>query len=599
MDAAGQILLDSGVGVLNPGEDILAALSHIDLAEAQGSLRRWLTSKGATALAYSYRLDPGEGFRLFSLFMDFLSAERLLIDRGGQIRAVFFAGLPETCALVLSRYPSLSGVFRGGETALETLDVFGLDRRELPTSYSGGLVYDEARLGFGRELVRRGDYLSVGPVDRSLSPHFGKRGDSLAGRVAYGAARGLPPLMRAHVGPYLPNRREAVELFLGWCRSLGRGGLLDVLSIGSSQLTQSNFGEDWAGRLNGGGVPLNSEEEFAAAWNAARPMLLRCYAGTRDLAGLAAMYERSIDMAWHALSLWWFCAIDGRGPNGVLENLEESFAALSYIASTGKPFEPNVPHHFAFRGADDVSYVVSGFLAAKAAKEAGIRRLVLQVMLNTPKYTWGIADLAKARALVSLVRGLEGPDFQVYLQPRGGLDYFSPELETAKAQLAAVTALMDDIEPRDAGSPQVIHVVGYSEAVRLADPQVVEESIRITRYALSEYRRLKRAGQMADMTSDGEVGYRTQKLLADARAVIGAIERSIERPYSAPGLYAVMKEGFLALPRLHACRDEFEKAVAWKTRLVSGGVAVVDELGAPVDPGARADAIADRILEGA
>ena len=158
---------------------------------------------------------------------------------------------------------------------------------------------------------------------------------------------------------------------------------------------------------------------------------------------------------------------------------------------------------------------------------------------------------------------------------------------------------MDDIEPGDSGSPQIIHVVGYSEAVRLADPQVVEESIRITRYALSEYRRLKRAGQMADMTSDGEVGYRTQKLLADARAVIGAIERSIERPYSAPGLYAVMKEGFLALPRLHACRDEFEKAVAWKTRLVSGGVAVVDELGAPVDPGARADAIADRILEGA
>ena len=195
MDAAGQILLDSGVGVLNPGEDILAALSHIDLAEAQGSLRRWLTSKGATALAYSYRLDPGEGFRLFSLFMDFLSAERLLIDRGGQIRAVFFAGLPETCALVLSRYPSLSGVFRGGETALETLDVFGLDRRELPSSYTGGLVYDESRLAFGRELIRRGDYLSVGPVDRSPSPHFGRRGDNLAGRAAYGKARGLPPLM--------------------------------------------------------------------------------------------------------------------------------------------------------------------------------------------------------------------------------------------------------------------------------------------------------------------------------------------------------------------------------------------------------------------
>jgi hypothetical protein len=598
IDAAEQILIDSGVRVLSPGDDISSALSHSELAESRGILRRWLLSSGATALAYSYRLDPGEGLRLFSLFMDILLGEGLLAERGGPIRALFFAGLPETCALVLGRYPSLSGFFSGGESALETLAVFGLDRRELPAAYSGGLQYDESRLAFGRELIERGDYLSVAPVERPGSPHFGKRGDSLAARAAYGRERGLPPLMRAHLGPYLPDRREAVELFLRWCRSLGDGGLLDVLSIGSSQLTQSNFGDDWEGLLNGGGVPLNSEAEFEAVWKAARPMLLRCYAGTRDLAGLAAMYERSIDMAWHALSLWWFCKIDGRGPHGVLENLRESFEALSYIASTGKPFEPNVPHHFAFRGADDVSYVVSGFLAARAAKEAGVRRLVLQVMLNTPRQTWGIQDLAKARALVRLARGLEGPDFRVYLQPRGGLDYFSPELGKAKAQLAAVTALMDDIEPRDPSSPEIIHVVGYSEAVRLADPAVVEESVRITRYALSEYRRLKREGAMADMACDGEVEWRSRKLEADARAVVGAIERSIARPYGPEGLYAVLREGFLAVPRLRECRDEFQRAVAWRTRLVSGGVAVVDEGGRPVDPKARADAIADRILEG-
>jgi hypothetical protein len=598
IDAAEQILLDSGVRVLSPGDDISSALSHPELAESRGVLRRWLLSSGATALAYSYRLDPGEGLRLFSLFMDFLSGEGLLAERGGPIRALFFAGLPETCALVLGRYPSLSGSFSGGESALETLAVFGLDRRELPAAYSGGLQYDESRLAFGRELVARGDYLCVTPVERSGSPHFGRRGDSLAARVAYGRERGLPPLMRAHLGPYLPDRREAVELFLRWCRSLGEGGLLDILSIGSSQLTQSNFGDDWEGLLNGGGVPLNSEAEFEAVWKAARPMLLRCYAGTRELAGLAAMYERSIDMAWHALSLWWFCKIDGRGPHGVLENLRESFEALTYIASTGKPFEPNVPHHFAFRGADDVSYVVSGFLAAKAAKEAGVRRLVLQIMLNTPRQTWGIQDLAKARALVRLARGLEGPDFRVYLQPRGGLDYFSSELDKAKAQLAAVTALMDDIEPRDPFSPEIIHVVGYSEAVRLADPAVAEESVRITRYALSEYRRLKREGAMADMAGDGEVEWRSRKLEADARAVVGAIERSIARPYGPEGLYAVLREGFLAVPRLRECRDEFQRAVAWRTRLVSGGVAVVDEGGRPVDPRARADAIADRILEG-
>jgi len=96
IDAAEQILLDSGVRVLSPGDDISSALSHPELAESRGVLRRWLLSSGVTALAYSYRLDPGEGLRLFSLFMDFLLGEGLLAERGGPIRALFFAGLPET-----------------------------------------------------------------------------------------------------------------------------------------------------------------------------------------------------------------------------------------------------------------------------------------------------------------------------------------------------------------------------------------------------------------------------------------------------------------------------------------------------------------------
>lgn len=596
LDAAEQLLADAGVRVAPAGPEVSEALSRLPSAEARAMLGRWIRSAGLSALSYSYRLDPGEGARLFSLFADFLRADGLLAESGGPLRALYFAGLPETCALVRERYPWLSGFFSGGESAAETLAVFGLGARELPAAFAGGLAYDGARLDFGRELVRKADYLGLGPIDRSGSAGYGRRGDSLAARVEYGRARGLPPLMRAHVGPFLPERREAVELFLDWCRRLGGGGFLDILSIGSSQLTQSALGESWEGRLNGGGVPLASEEEFAEVWRAARPMLVRCYAGTKELPRLAALYDRSLDMAWHALSLWWFCQIDGRGPNTVLENLRQSFETLSYIASTGRPFEPNVPHHFAFRGADDVSYVASGYLAAKAAKLSGVRTLVLQVMLNTPRFTWGIQDLAKARALTSLVRGLSGPGFEVYLQPRGGLDYFSPDLETAKAQLAAVTALMDDIEPRDPSSPDIIHVVGYSEAVRLADPAVVEESVKITRHALAEYRRLKRAGFLADLSADPEVEFRTRKLAGEARAVVEAIEASVDRPYSPEGFYAALKAGFFPLPRLRECREEFAEAISWKTRLVSGGVAVVGEDGRPIDPGLRAKAIADSLM---
>jgi hypothetical protein len=70
--------------------------------------------------------------------------------------------------------------------------------------------------------------------------------------------------------------------------------------------------------------------------------------------------------------------------------------------------EANVSHHFAFRGADDVTYVVSAVLAARMAKAAGIRHFVLQNMLNTPKSTWGIQDLAKSRAMLRPIRERPG-----------------------------------------------------------------------------------------------------------------------------------------------------------------------------------------------
>ena len=113
-------------------------------------------------------------------------------------------------------------------------------------------------------------------------------------------------------------------------------------------------------------------------------------------------------------------------------------------------------------------------------------------MLNTPKYTWGVQDIAKSRAIINLLHGLEDDSFRVSFQTRAGLDYFVPDVEIAKAQLAAVTALMDDIMPYDDNCPDIIHVVSFSEAIRLATPEVMKESIRITLGAMHEYRRLRK-----------------------------------------------------------------------------------------------------------
>jgi hypothetical protein len=574
-----QLLVDCGFRVANADAIVCAAFNVPQDARNLRTIEEWIRRNRITVLGVSYRLDPGLGATLFARLVHHLKAARLLVEHGGPLRGLFFAGLPAACAIVRRQSPEVSGVFGGDESPAEALEILGVRPHALPAHLLEGVRYDRDRLNFGKELIATGRHRSVLPPERNGYPEFGTRRDSLLARLDDASRRGRLPLMRAHVGPYAPDREATVELFLQWCRELGGAGHLDILSIGTSQLTQSAFGEDWEDAPNGGGVPLNSPEEFAAVWEAARPMLVRTYAGTRHIPRLARMYEQTIHMAWHTLSLWWFCQTDGRGPLGVRENLRAHVETLKFIAASGKPFEPNVAHHFAFRGADDATYVASVVLAAKLAKRLGIRSLIFQNMLNTPKYTWGIQDLAKSRAALTLLRELEDASFHVLLQPRGGLDFFSPDLDKARAQLAAVTALMDDIEPANGASPELIHVVSYSEASHLADPAVVNESIQITRHALAEYRRLRVRGEIDNMARHPEVEARTRELLADVRAVVAAIERAIVDPYSAEGLYRVFAEGFLPVPYLWECRDEFARAVQWPTRLIRGSVKTVDASG--------------------
>jgi len=595
--SVGQALLDAGYEVFVGDAAACEAFGRPDDTACLAAAESWIRGHRITVLGFSYRLDPHEGSAVFERLVYRLKSRGLFVEQGGPLKAVCFAGLPAACEIVSQRVPEVAACFCGDESPVEVLTALGVPRSALPASLTAGAAYDEARLAFGSELIRKGDYLGVRPVDRSGYAGFGTRSDTLIGRLEHAGRNDTLPLMRAHVGPYGPQREEAVRLFLDWTRRLAKSGLLDVLSIGTSQLTQSHFGDDWTGMANGGGVPLNSADEFAAVWQAARPMLVRTYAGTKNTLELARMYEDAICMAWHTMSLWWFCRIDGRGPRSVRENLDQHIQTIRYVASVGKPFEPNVPHHFSFRGGDDVTYVVSGVLAAKTAKALGIRSLVLQNMLNTPKATWGVQDLAKSRAMLQLIREFEDETFRVILQPRAGLDYLSPDLQRAKAQLAAVTALMDDIEPGDERSPAIIHVVSHSEASHLADPDVVDESIRITRHALGQYRALRAKGQVDDMTSHPEVVSRTADLLAEARTVLAAIESSIPSPCSAEGLYQALERGFLVVPHLWECRDEFSRAVRWQTRLVEGAVKVVDGEGRPILAAARMRMVLDDLRQ--
>ncbi len=579
--------------------DEVASEAFCAPAQADNSslIRRWLSANRISILCFSYRLTATDAVGIFRKLIYQLEFHGMLAKHGGPIKAVYFAALPGACDDIERIYGDDVGVFRGDETLAETLAIMGIDPSLAPRDMVGAHPYDDALESFGLNLMKTCDYASALPVDRQTSPAFGAKREKAVDRMEHGRACGLPPLMRAHAGPYQADRRDAVNLLESWCGELSRAGMLDVLSIGTSQLTQERFGEDWGDRPNGGGSPINSPGEYERIWQAARPMLVRTYAGTCGIPALAMMHEETMNIAWHALSLWWFSQIDGRGPHAMLENLQEQFEALRLIASGTKPYEPNVSHHFAFRGADDITYVVSAVLAARAAKSLGIRNLILQIMLNDPEYTWGVNDLAKARATLLLVRQLEDPNFHVYLQTRAGLDYLSHRESKAKAQLAATTALMDDIEPDNPHSPDIIHVVSYSEGSDLATPEIINDSVRITRCALDRYRLLRRRGQVDDMTCDGDVSERMSFLIQGARDVLATIEECVDRPYTPQGLYDIFRLGFLPVPQLMYRRDDFPEAVRWSTKARNGRVDVYED-DKPLLPRERMSQIKERIHSG-
>ena len=107
--------------------------------------------------------------------------------------------------------------------------------------------------------------------------------------------------------------------------------------------------------------------------------------------------------------------------------------------------------------------------------------------------------------MLRLIRSLEDKNFTVLFQPRAGLDYFVADPYKAKIQIAAVSFLMDDIEANNSSSPEIIHVVSYSEASHLATPDIVNESIQITLHTIKEYRKARKQGLVDDMSQHEEV----------------------------------------------------------------------------------------------
>ena len=571
VSAIKELLSECGFTVIVANDEVSKAVEDPQNLNNSLIIRNWIRKNTIQALGFSYRLDVDDAVLIFQKLMYQLESNRMLVKDGGKLKSIWFAGLPEACNKIKYLYKNVI-IFYGDESFSDSLKMLGVDPSKAPQKFKDESTYKQTLDDFGKEVIDKGDYLSTLPVDRSGYRNFGTTHDGLIDRIRYTREKKLLPVIRAHAGPYHENRHESVKQFIEWSRLLAHSGYLDVLSIGTSQLTQAKFGERWDDLPNGGGVGVNSPEEYERIYEAAKPMLVRTYSGTKNLRKQAEIHEKSLHIAWHALSLWWFSKIDGRGELPLLDNLTEHFETITYIAKIGKPYEANVAHHFAFRSSDDVSYIVSVFLAAKAAKKLGIKHFILQIMLNDPKHTSAINDLAKARATLHMVRSLEDSNFRVFLQTRVGLSYLSHDIDKAKKQLASVTALMDDIEPFNSQSPDIIHVVSFSEGNDLATPEIIDESIKITLFSLNTYREYRKKGWVDTMAENPDVDTRMLHLINEAKIVIKTIETTIKDTYTPQGFYDIFKLGFLPVPQLLYCKEEFPDAVKWNTKLRHGGV---------------------------
>ncbi len=351
------------------------------------------------------------------------------------------------------------------------------------------------------------------------------------------------PLLRHHFG--LPSLEETIA----GVEQIARSRVLDVISLGIDQNTQQFFfrPDQRNPRADGaGGVPVRSEEDFRRLKQASQCgnyPLMRCYSGTADVLRLADVLQRTIDIAWCAVPLSWYNELDGRGTRSLEQSMREAQALIAWHGERGIPVEVNEPHHWGLRDAHDVISVVMSYLSAYNARAYGAHDYVSQYMFNIPNSMSFSMDLAKVLAQDELVQSLAGPDFRIYREVRAGLPFLSADMDVAKGQLAASTALAMNVHP------DIIHVVGYSEAEHAATPEVVIESCKIVRGVV---RSILQGN--ADAAADPCVRMRREELLREAGVLLEFIKTQYPEssdPFSdAAVLSDCIRRGILDAPHI-------------------------------------------------
>jgi len=387
------------------------------------------------------------------------------------------------------------------------------------------------------------------------------------------------PLLRHHFGIPAPTIEPTIE---GIAR-IAESGTLDVISLGADQDAQQHlFRADLQDpkRRGAGGVPFRSAEDLERLYAASRQgnyPLLRSYSGTADLLRYAELLTQTLNNAWCATSLFWFNAMDGRGPLSLEESVREHIALMAWHGARDIPVEGNEPYHWGMRDAPDVISVAASYLYAYNAKKSGVRDYITTYMFESPPTLSNRMDLAKAWAQIQVAEAFADDTFHIWRQTRTGLLSYPVDPARARAHLAESVYLQMALRPA------LIHVVGYTEADHAATAEEVIESAAMTQQVTATALQ----GQ-PDMLADPVVQARATELVAEAQVLLDAIRRlgqDVEDPLADPGTLArAVQVGLLDAPQLG--RNPFARGQI-RTRAINGALVACDAAGHPLNEATR------------
>ena len=480
----------------------------------------------ADLVGVSYRLTPETGERLLGQFAEAASE---LHDRG--VRFVF-GGTPPVAERA-SRLGFFERVFNGSELPEEVLAFL-----------KGQAGSGAASADYPQTTVER---------IRWKSPY---------------------PLLRHHFGlPEMSSTLKGIE-------KIAEAKALDVISLGIDQEAQENFfhpERQDPRRKGAGGVPVRSAEDYSALYAASRRgnfPLLRTYSGTDDFIDLAEMYVQTIHIAWAAIPLFWFNQMDGRGPWDLEGSIRQHQQVMAWYGERGIPVELNEPHHWGMRDAPDVVFVVSAFLSAYNARKFGVQDYIAQLMFNSPPGLTDAMDLAKMLAVLELIAPLSsGGKFRIWKQTRTGLLSYPLDPDAARGHLSASVYLQMALKP------EIVHIVGHTEADHAATAEDVIEAAGIVRRSIANATR-----GAPDMTADPAVQSRKNELVTEAKVTLEGLHAlaapGIDDPWTDAGTLAkAVKCGLLDAPQLK--NNLFGRGEV-RTQIINGMCLAVDSKGKPL-----------------